>query len=337
MIHELINPVSGKRYSFSQHEDPNSMLYASQGIQVAGSTATISGTGATSLSTTGLGSQHSALSKTSNFCPLHSVGCIFNAENIWANVQPEDDPRLMSWDLTDTSRWKPFFTEKHSKSSFAAPPADVDLQTLQRSQLAYFSTSEQYYIDRASRIERLIEQQIQSWRRGQLTRWDYGGLNQKNIFSVLVLTHKSVTMHTAMRKLRLALPSLELSLLGSSAEVNQFIAELQKIRASYEDVFGFPLQFKDSGDENILTADLTNPILQAIQQTRVHENEHPDVVCAAPILISFRISPFLFSDSPSPSMSIHTAIDSVVSGSTSLRCAKVVHLYEICFSFLDTS
>jgi coiled-coil and C2 domain-containing protein 2A len=33
-------------------------------------------------------------------CPLTSVGVIFNEHNVWANIQEEDAPSKISYDLT---------------------------------------------------------------------------------------------------------------------------------------------------------------------------------------------------------------------------------------------
>ena len=44
-----------------------------------------------------------------NYCPVQSVGCLANAENIWANIQPLEQPARMSFDVKNTANWKPFF------------------------------------------------------------------------------------------------------------------------------------------------------------------------------------------------------------------------------------
>ena len=35
---------------------------------------------------------------------------VFNADNIWANVQPHARPHEMQWTLTDFAAWRPFFS-----------------------------------------------------------------------------------------------------------------------------------------------------------------------------------------------------------------------------------
>ena len=42
-------------------------------------------------------------------CPLTSVGLVFDDTNIWANVQPYDEPHLIDWHFDDARNWRPFF------------------------------------------------------------------------------------------------------------------------------------------------------------------------------------------------------------------------------------
>ena len=44
-------------------------------------------------------------------CALQ-VTCIFDKANIWANLQSNRSPWLMSWDLENAKCWRPFFTKK---------------------------------------------------------------------------------------------------------------------------------------------------------------------------------------------------------------------------------
>lgn len=51
-------------------------------------------------------------------CQLKSIGCIIGKDNIWGNVQEFDDPALLSYDITDTKCWKPFFTKSNRTKYF---------------------------------------------------------------------------------------------------------------------------------------------------------------------------------------------------------------------------
>ncbi|KAE8629183.1 hypothetical protein XENTR_v10000389 [Xenopus tropicalis] len=47
------------------------------------------------------------------FCPLQSVGCLINADNIWFNTQQYDAPVSMTFDTSRTNMWKPFFSRSY--------------------------------------------------------------------------------------------------------------------------------------------------------------------------------------------------------------------------------
>ena len=47
---------------------------------------------------------------TDAICQLRSIGIVVSSDNIWANAQEYDDPGLLSYDLKNSSQWKPFFT-----------------------------------------------------------------------------------------------------------------------------------------------------------------------------------------------------------------------------------
>ena len=51
-------------------------------------------------------------------CQLKSVSCVISNDNIWANIQANDDPVLITFDLNDTSAWKPFFNASNRSKYF---------------------------------------------------------------------------------------------------------------------------------------------------------------------------------------------------------------------------
>lgn len=51
-------------------------------------------------------------------CQLKSIGSVIGSDNIWANVQPYDDPSLLDFNLDSTSCWKPFFNKGNLKKYF---------------------------------------------------------------------------------------------------------------------------------------------------------------------------------------------------------------------------
>lgn len=47
--------------------------------------------------------------------PLKEVGCVFNDDNVWCNIQKKANPGNLSWDLTDTKCWCPLFDGRFQK------------------------------------------------------------------------------------------------------------------------------------------------------------------------------------------------------------------------------
>ncbi len=43
-------------------------------------------------------------------CPLQHVTCVFNAANVWGNIQPNDTPSRMAFNFAQLKFWRPFFT-----------------------------------------------------------------------------------------------------------------------------------------------------------------------------------------------------------------------------------
>ncbi|KAK1875533.1 Coiled-coil and C2 domain containing protein 2A [Dissostichus eleginoides] len=62
------------------------------------------------------------------FCPLKTIGCIVNADNVWFNIQEYSSPMTLSFDLSKANLWKPFFSR-----SFSNP----GLSSVQPEQLLY--------------------------------------------------------------------------------------------------------------------------------------------------------------------------------------------------------
>jgi hypothetical protein len=85
-------------------------------------------------------------------CPLQSLALLFNADNIWANVQAEDDPAALSFDLANPAAWRPFFSATFTKQMAAAQYA-MKFDTIQKA-IHYTEEPFEYFADRANKIER---------------------------------------------------------------------------------------------------------------------------------------------------------------------------------------
>lgn len=98
-----------------------------------------------------------------NYCPLQSVGCLVNNENIWANVHQYEKPAQMDFNMNNTAAWRPFFSR-----SYPSP----GLGTVQPEALIYHPPDKGYVLDLQEKIEQLLKNKIMEWRSRFITRWN---------------------------------------------------------------------------------------------------------------------------------------------------------------------
>ncbi|XP_042272051.1 coiled-coil and C2 domain-containing protein 2A isoform X2 [Thunnus maccoyii] len=97
------------------------------------------------------------------FCPLQTVGCLVNADNVWFNIQEYTLPMRMSFDITKANLWKPFFSR-----SFSHP----GLSSVQPEELVYRHTDKAAAAELQNRIEKILKEKIMEWRPRHPTRWN---------------------------------------------------------------------------------------------------------------------------------------------------------------------
>ncbi|CAJ1059940.1 coiled-coil and C2 domain-containing protein 2A isoform X4 [Xyrichtys novacula] len=97
------------------------------------------------------------------FCPLHKIGCLINADNVWFNIQEYTSPMTMSFDTTKANLWKPFFSR-----SFSHP----GLSSVQPEELVYWRMDKAAAADLQDRIEKILKEKIMEWRPRHPTRWN---------------------------------------------------------------------------------------------------------------------------------------------------------------------
>uniref|UniRef100_A0A3Q3AMX4 Coiled-coil and C2 domain containing 2A n=1 Tax=Kryptolebias marmoratus TaxID=37003 RepID=A0A3Q3AMX4_KRYMA len=141
------------------------------------------------------------------FCPLQTVGCLVNPDNVWFNVQQKTSPPNMSFDITKSKLWKPFF------SRFFSHPG---LSSIQPEELAYRHADKAAAVELQDRIEKILKEEIMKWRPRHPTRW--------NRYCNAILKQ--------------FLPNLELSRGQDVAEGHRH--ELQSLLGDYR-IAGFPL------------------------------------------------------------------------------------------------
>ncbi|XP_029003041.1 coiled-coil and C2 domain-containing protein 2A [Betta splendens] len=97
------------------------------------------------------------------FCPLQTVGCLINADNVWFNIQEYALPMRLSFDITKANLWKPFFSR-----SFSHP----GLSSVQLEKLIYRRVDKAAAVQLQDRIEKILKEKIMEWRPRQPTRWN---------------------------------------------------------------------------------------------------------------------------------------------------------------------
>lgn len=92
-------------------------------------------------------------------CPLKSVGCLVNSQNIWVNIQNEESPSLIDFNVLNEKKWRKFLDDSTYEKFFPKKEI-VSIQ----SPLVYEDTSEEYIQRLAIKIEKHIAQEIEEAR-----------------------------------------------------------------------------------------------------------------------------------------------------------------------------
>ncbi|KAK2824932.1 hypothetical protein Q7C36_018859 [Tachysurus vachellii] len=154
------------------------------------------------------------------FCPLQTVGCLINADNVWFNIQTYATPMRMGFDVTKPKCWKPFFSR-----AFPNP----GLSSVQPEELMYKRTDKAASAELQDRIEKVLREKIMEWRPRHPTRW--------NRYCTSTLRH--------------FLPKLERS--GGREVTEEHRIELQSLLGDYR-ISGFPLHLPFSEIRPIVEA-----------------------------------------------------------------------------------
>nr|CAD7259786.1 unnamed protein product [Timema shepardi] len=90
-----------------------------------------------------------------NFCPLQKVYCLMNDENIWANVQSEEEARHTRFDVVRRSDWLPVFGR-----NVGAPTGSI-----QPAVLEYTHTSSSSCQVLQDNLEKHLRDSLMKWRK----------------------------------------------------------------------------------------------------------------------------------------------------------------------------
>ncbi|XP_066527206.1 coiled-coil and C2 domain-containing protein 2A isoform X2 [Hoplias malabaricus] len=154
------------------------------------------------------------------FCPLQTVGCLVNSENVWFNIQVYTAPVRMSFDVSKSKLWKPFFSRSFS---------DPGLSSVQPEELVYRRIDKAAAAELQDRIEKVLREKIMEWRPRNPTRWN----------------------RYCTSTLRQFLPNLEQSRGREVAEEHRL--QLQSLLGNYR-ISGFPLHLPFSELRPIIEA-----------------------------------------------------------------------------------
>ncbi|XP_042898083.1 coiled-coil and C2 domain-containing protein 2A [Parasteatoda tepidariorum] len=95
-----------------------------------------------------------------NHSPLQSVGCLISTDNVWANIQKNNHPSRINFDVNKTSDWKPFFSR-----SFPNP----GLRSIQPTALAYTPADIEASQILQDSLQNILKESIEKWRQKSTT------------------------------------------------------------------------------------------------------------------------------------------------------------------------
>ncbi|CAF0723059.1 unnamed protein product [Adineta ricciae] len=178
--------------------------------------------------------------------PIRSIYLLANEENIWANIQEQDLPSRMSFDVTNAKQWKPFFDR-----SF---PRDVaQWSSVQPSDINYEQTRDEDVQSLEKHILEVLRHKFVEWREPNVTRWHWAC--QKRLQAIL----KRKEIQSSVGH-------------GNTNDIEQELAEFQGMH----EITGFPLQMPYS---NVQT------IVDAVYSTKIFEHSTNDIEFALAVHI----------------------------------------------------
>uniref|UniRef100_A0A8C0IZJ3 Coiled-coil and C2 domain containing 2B n=1 Tax=Chelonoidis abingdonii TaxID=106734 RepID=A0A8C0IZJ3_CHEAB len=96
------------------------------------------------------------------FCPLQSIDCLINRENVWFNTQQNSSPMCVSFEISKEGFWRQFLPYNFQC---------IKTQTVQPKEILYSPTNGSMVEELQNRIEKTLRSKIMEWRFQQPTRW----------------------------------------------------------------------------------------------------------------------------------------------------------------------
>ncbi|GIY77848.1 coiled-coil and C2 domain-containing protein 2A [Caerostris extrusa] len=94
---------------------------------------------------------------------IPTVGCLISPDNVWANIQKNNHPSRINFDVSKSGDWKPFFSR-----SFPNP----GLRSIQPSFLTYNASDAGYVQKLQEDLKNSLKESIQKWRSNISTTWN---------------------------------------------------------------------------------------------------------------------------------------------------------------------
>jgi len=193
--------------------------------------------------------------------PLIAIDSLFDADNVWANLQTQEEPWLNEFDLRNRSHWMSLFGRSpRLRARFAKHTLCI------QSPVTYHKIGEKYYQARAAEIERIIEQRFERWRSAP-TKWDYGvaGVLRESLRGM-----EEAAISSGMR--------------GAGNAIRE-TKGLERVKHLYKGIQGFPLRFKDCPDKKHTVDSEENFIVETVRRTRLHDRRHKGNLFALAVYI----------------------------------------------------
>eukprot|EP00047_Mylnosiga_fluctuans_P015855 m.49800 g.49800 ORF g.49800 m.49800 type:complete len:1613 (+) comp6162_c0_seq2:71-4909(+) len=154
------------------------------------------------------------------FCPIQRIGCVFNEDNVWGNIQPYSEPSRISFDVSNPKFWRPLFGK-------ALP--NPGLSTVQATSLPLRAPDMMLGEHLAGALEQILVSKMESWREKQVTRWN---------------RHAAAVLRAALTQFE------DLVVRGADLVYPDDLRELAKVF----DISGFPLNMPYLSVEQVVDA-----------------------------------------------------------------------------------
>ncbi|KNC48673.1 coiled-coil and C2 domain-containing protein 2A [Thecamonas trahens ATCC 50062] len=178
--------------------------------------------------------------------PLRSIGMVFNEHNLWANIQEEDAPWVMSYNIHNTSQWKPFFTRAFSPSLDTVQPPSIDYAPVLRDTVD----------DVTRQVRKAIRESLEKWRLAE------------NL-SIRFNSQCNLALRDLLERFERHYQGIEV------LPPDAHRAELSRLLTTY-DITGFPVHMPFTH---------VDPLVEAVRNTGVHLNKHPRSQCALAVFV----------------------------------------------------